>query len=354
MEVTIKGYDASSYVIEVGEDDTTETLRQKVASAAGLAEDSFYMGFGGKDEGDDITQLSAGDTVVITNITSAKKDDAMRALLTLGETRLTTQRLAQCLEDARLVHLLLQAEVTAVIHDGFLEDCPFQELDLSAVSYVTKVGDFFLRESCRATTVDLSGWNNVTHIGSAFLFSCTSLTTLDLSGWSSVTEIGHYFLRSCSALRTVDLSGWSNVSRIGDSFLNECFALTTLELSGWNNVTAIGHRFLYNCSALTELDLSGWGNVTQVGDCCFKECHALSTLRLSGWNNVAVVRLHFLSNCTSLTALDLSGWTDVLYVDTNFLSGCNLRTCSINVTGSSRVLLKRVRKARGKGGCVCM
>ena len=57
MEVVIKDCADNSYVIEVGVDDTTETMRQKVASAVGLAEDSFHMGFGGKDEGDDITQL---------------------------------------------------------------------------------------------------------------------------------------------------------------------------------------------------------------------------------------------------------------------------------------------------------
>ena len=66
MEVVIKDCADNSYVIEVGVDDTTETMRQKVASAVGLAEDSFHMGFGGKDEGDDITQLSAGDTIILT------------------------------------------------------------------------------------------------------------------------------------------------------------------------------------------------------------------------------------------------------------------------------------------------
>ena len=66
MDVTIKGCNGNSYVIEVGVDDTSETMRQKVASAVGLAEDSFHMGFGGKDEGDDITQLSAGDTIFLT------------------------------------------------------------------------------------------------------------------------------------------------------------------------------------------------------------------------------------------------------------------------------------------------
>ena len=66
MEVTVRGFDDNPYMIEVGEDDTTEKMRQKVACAVGLAEDSFHMGFGGKDEGEDITQLSAGDTIVLT------------------------------------------------------------------------------------------------------------------------------------------------------------------------------------------------------------------------------------------------------------------------------------------------
>ena len=66
MELTIKDCADNLYVIEVGVDDTTEEMRQKVASAAGLAEDSFHMGFGGKEEGEDMTQLSAGDTIILT------------------------------------------------------------------------------------------------------------------------------------------------------------------------------------------------------------------------------------------------------------------------------------------------
>ena len=47
----------------MGEDDTVEGLRRKVASAMGLPEDSFCMSFGDEalGEGADMTQLSAGD-----------------------------------------------------------------------------------------------------------------------------------------------------------------------------------------------------------------------------------------------------------------------------------------------------
>ena len=89
MEVVIKDCADNSYVIEVGVDDTTETMRQKVASAVGLAEDSFHMGFGGKEEGDDITQLSAGDTIILTE---TKKVEARAALHALGED-ITAERL---------------------------------------------------------------------------------------------------------------------------------------------------------------------------------------------------------------------------------------------------------------------
>ena len=74
MQLTVQGFGKTEYEIEVGEDDTTETMRQKVASAAGLAEDSFHMGFGGKDEGEDITELSAGDTIILTKTQKVRWD----------------------------------------------------------------------------------------------------------------------------------------------------------------------------------------------------------------------------------------------------------------------------------------
>ena len=129
MEVTVRGFDDNSYVIEVGEDDTTETMRQKVASAAGLAEDSFHMGFGGKDEGEDITQLSAGDTIVLTK--TSMKYAAIAALHALGETDLTPERLKK-VEDPEVACLLLQAEVATVIPNRFLVGGSLTRLDLSA------------------------------------------------------------------------------------------------------------------------------------------------------------------------------------------------------------------------------
>ena len=68
MDLTIKGLNGVKHAVEVGEDDTVEGLRRKVATAMGLPEDGFCMSFGGEamGEGADMTQLSAGDTIILT------------------------------------------------------------------------------------------------------------------------------------------------------------------------------------------------------------------------------------------------------------------------------------------------
>ena len=77
MDLTIKGLNGVKDTVELGEDDTPAVMRRKVASAVGLPEDGFVMSFGGVavDEGYDMTQLSAGDTVVLTKV---KKQGWMR------------------------------------------------------------------------------------------------------------------------------------------------------------------------------------------------------------------------------------------------------------------------------------
>ena len=73
MELNIEGFGGRTYVVDVDVDDTAKDLQQKVATAAGFAEDTFGMDFGGNGEGEDIniTALSAGDTVVLTQTQKA-------------------------------------------------------------------------------------------------------------------------------------------------------------------------------------------------------------------------------------------------------------------------------------------
>ena len=291
MEVTIKGCNGNSYVIEVGVDDTSETMRQKVASAAGLAEDSFHMGFGGKDEGDDITQLSAGDTIILTH---TKKFEARAALHALGED-ITAERL-KTVEDPEVACLLLQAEVATVIPSGFLSGSSITRLDLSAVSCVTEIDYDFLHGCTTLTSLDLSGLTRLTRVGTRFLSDCSSLTSVDLSPFRNVTHISTRFLYNCSGLTEVDLSPLSNVTHIGTRFFYNCSGLTAVDLSPLSNVTHVGTSFLYNCRSITELDLSPLRNVTHMGELVHiptgNRDTSLRRIHLAGCSSVVSSRVH--------------------------------------------------------------
>ena len=201
MDVTIQGYDETKHVIEVGEDDTTEALRRKVATATGLAEDSFHMGFGGKEEGEDITELSAGDKVVLTKTT---KYEAIAALHALGETNITDERLKE-VTDPKVASLLLQAEVVTAIPDDFFGNSAVTCIGSSCVSIVDDIRDTSLPHC--DTILDLSKLPFVTAIGNWFLADCTMLSTVELSGMQAVTSIGNGFLSNCTMLSTVDFTG---------------------------------------------------------------------------------------------------------------------------------------------------
>ena len=317
MEVVIKDFADNSYVMDVGVDDTTETMRQKVASAVGLAEDSFHMGFGGKEEGDDITQLSAGDKIILTEM--KVKYQAIAALHALGETDITAERLSN-VRDPEVACLLLQAEVATVIPKQLLGGTSLTTLDLSAVSCVTEIESFFLQHCPALTSVDLSGLTSVTHIGNGFLYYCNALTAVDLSPLTNVTSIAGNFLVFCTSLTELDLSPLRNVTHIGGGFLGHCSSLTALNLTP--GVTQIGSEFLLACSSLTELDLSPLNNVTRI-------------------------EKSFLAFCSSLTELDLSPLSRVTHLDAlpaNRLT--SLR--SIHLAGCSSAVSSRVRECKLK------
>ena len=243
MDLTIKGWNGVKDTVELGEDDTPAVMRRKVASAVGLPEDGFVMSFGGEamDEGCDMTQLSAGDTVVLTKV---MKYEARAALHALGETDITAERL-ETVQNPEVACLLLQAEVATVIPHGFLGHASLTSLDLSAESVVTQIGELFLYECTSLTSIDLSGLIHVTHIGDCFLEGCSSLCELNLTPFSSVTQIGHSFLYECSSLRTLDLSPLSGVTQIEQSLshsesllFSQCTSLESIYLTGCSDVVS--------------------------------------------------------------------------------------------------------------------
>ena len=266
MDLNIKGFDTNQHTVEVGEDDTVEDLRRKVASAMGLPEDGFCMSFGDEPmgEGADMTQLSAGDTIILTK---TQKQEAIAELHALGVTDITAEKL-KSVRDPEVACLLLQAEVATVIPDGFLAHTSLTRLDLSAESIVTRIGVSFLAECTSLTGVNLSGLSNVTRVGNHFLLNCSSLTTLDLSPLSNVTSIKGSFLYGCKNLTSIDLSPLSNVTQVAPWFLAKCSSLTTLDLSPLRNVTSIGLNpftsttdFAAFCTSLTSIYLSGCSRV---------------------------------------------------------------------------------------------
>ena len=251
MELTVRTFGNRQYAIEVGEDDTTEKLREKVASATGLCEDDFHMEFGGE-EVEDITQLSAGDTVVLTEAKAkVKKYEAIAALHALGERDITAGRL-QVVRDAEVATLLLQAEVATVIPDYFFVSSAVTSIDFSNVSVVDVIGKGFLYYCASLTAVNLSGLSALTRIEDYFLYSCPSLTTVNLTGLRAVTTIGECFMYECTALTTVDLSSLRSVTTIGQRCMRKCTALTAVDMSGMSALTRIEDYFLFLCSALTS------------------------------------------------------------------------------------------------------
>ena len=351
MDVTIQGYDETEHVIEVGEDDTTEALRRKVATATGLAEDSFHMGFGGKEEGEDITELSAGDKVVLTKTT---KYEAIAALRVLGETDITDERLKK-VTDPKVASLLLQAEVVTAIPDSFFKgsavtcigsscvsivddirdtSLPHCDtiLDLPKLPFVTAIGRRFLSDCTMLSTVDLTDMQAVTSIGDYFLCDCTTLSTVDLTGMQAVTSIGNNFLRNCTTLSTVDLTGMQAVTSIGDNFLAGCTKLSSVDFTGMQAVTSIGNYFLVGCTKLSTVDLTGMQAVTSIGNNFLRNCTKLSTVDLTGMQAVTSIGEDFLRNCTTLSTVDLTGMQAVSSIGEDFL--CNCKTLStVHLTG---------------------
>ena len=305
MDLTIKDFDEKEHVVEVGVDDALGHLRLKVASAAGLQEDSFQMTFRGEvlREEEGIKELSAGDTIMLMRTT---KFAAIAALHALGETDLTKQRLAT-VEDPDVARLLLEAEVATVIPDDFLRNSALTRLDLSAVSVVTEIGGCFLFNCRQLTELDLSGLCNVTVIGGYFICFTERLESINLSGFGSVTEIGVGFLGR-SALRTVDLSVFRRVTVIEEAFLGYCEHLTSVDLSGLSNVTEIGDQFLHSCSALKRVCLSGLRSVVTIGEDFFGHCSSLQVVDgLSALSGVRSIEEGFFSSSSKLTRMDASG-----------------------------------------------
>ena len=346
MDLNVSSFSDETYVIEMGADDTAEDMRRKVASAVGLPEDSFGMSFGDEamEEGADMTQLSAGDTIILTK---SKKFEAIAELHALGETDLSAQRLETVREPA-VACLLLQAEVATAIPDKFLRGSSLTRLDLSAVSTVTQVGNDFLEGCSSLTSIDISSLSRTVVLGDNFLRGCSSLTAIDLSSFNNLISIGDCFLHDCSSLATISLPSLSNITTIRGCFLSRCGSLTAVDLSSLHNVTHIGNYFLGRCTSVRSIDLSSLRMLRKVGNYFLFQCRSLTEVDVSSLCNVKALSGCFMQDCSSLTAIDLSPLHSVTNICESFLARCSSLT-EIDLSALHRVA--RVAQTRFLLGC---
>ena len=336
MEINIKGVDGQTYVVDVDVDDTAKDLRRKVATAAGFAEDSFGMIFGGNDEGEDITitALSAGDTVLLTQ-TQTKKQEAIAALRALGETDLTPKRLVR-VKDPKVVQLFLQAEVVTATPKSLLASTTLTGLDLSAPLAITAIGDCFLFQCSSLKSVDLSGLSNVTHVGNYFLADCAGLTSINFAGLSNVTSLGDSFLSNCRSLASINFAGLGGVTNLGSYFLRGCTSLTSIDFARLSSVTSLGDSFLSNCRSLTSINFAGLGEVTNLRNCFLRGCTSLTSIDFARLGRVTSLGYYFLRECKALTSIDFAGLGNVASLGHYFLCECKALT-SIDFAGLGRV-----------------
>ena len=338
MDVHVESFSCSTFVLELCAEDTLSTFRTRVASAAGLPEDGFHMSSGGEPmgEGYDVTQLSAGDTIVLAK---TRRYDAVAALHAMGETDITAARLRR-MDNPTVMTLLLQAGVTTTIPDYLSYHVRLTRLDLSTGSDLTSIGHEFLKESS-LTEIDLSGLYNVTKIGFGFL-SRTKVTRLDLSSLSGVTQLGRGFLSGCAELMEVDISPLQSVAQISCGCLKGCTALAKVVFSGQGRVEKVGHDFLAGCKRLTEVDLSALSDTKQIGSSFLSECRSLAKVDLTPLRYVKEVADYFLSDCTALTHIDLSPLSSVDKLGAHFLLQCKGLTV-ICLDGCSREMVRKAK-----------
>ena len=143
-------------------------------------------------------------------------------------------------------------------------------LNIPCCQNVTEIDDFFLQNCWALHDVEISdSFSKVTTIGENFMYGCLILQEIDLSFMTSLTTIGDYFLNESYLLSSLTLP--SGITTIKNYFLkNSLYQLKELDLSNLVSVANIGYGFLEYCDALETLslpikagtsvpDLAGWG-----------------------------------------------------------------------------------------------
>ena len=151
-----------------------------------------------------------------------------------------------------------------------------KQLELRGFKHLQTISHHFLFQS-RLTSIDLSPLSNVTKIGQYFMAYCNQLESIDLTPFSKVTEIGSTFLITCDALTTIDLSPLVSLREVGTCFLFSCKSITTINVT-LGSLQTVGAYFINSCLSLASVDLTSLINIKEVGNDFMVMCPSLSTV----------------------------------------------------------------------------
>lgn len=163
-----------------------------------------------------------------------------------------------------IIRLVEPYELPIDLKDRFLDQYNGNYVDLSPISNVSNVGEYFLYKAKNLKEINLSSFMNITVIPKCFIFKNESLISIDLSFFSEVTTIGSGFLADAKKLHTIDGIDFSKVEHIGSNFMVRTRGLNHLDLSSFYNVKHIDNAFMYN-SAIEHIDFSPLKSLNYIG-----------------------------------------------------------------------------------------
>ena len=226
------------------------------------------------------------------------------------------------------------------IGEYFLFGCDsLVAVDTSALKSVTSIDKGFLWECMKLESVDLCSFDKVTVISVGFLSLCKSLKDIsNMSGLSNVKKIGEYFLAGCDSLVSVDTSALKSVTSIDKGFLWECMKLESVDLCSFDKVTVISDGFLCKCESLKDIsNMSGLSNVKKIGEYFLAGCDSLVSVDTSALKSVTSIDKGFLLECKKLESVDLRSFDKITVISDEFLSWCESLKDISNMSGLSNV-----------------
>ena len=281
LEITYKGYDHYSGVVNIPEEVTYEGRKRKVTS---IGKNAFYL----CEELASVTipnsATSIGDEA-FWNCTSLTSVTIPNSVTSIGD-----YAFANC---SGLTSIKVESENS--VYDS-RNNC----------NAIIETASNILITGCMNTVIP----NSVTSIGrAAFIFcsgltsiiipnsviticerafcNCTSLTSVTIH--NSVTTIGDYAFAGCSGLTSVNIP--ISVTTIGDGAFLECTGLTSVTIP--NSVISIGNFSFEFCNNLTSVTIPN--SVTSIGGSAFYGCSGLTTV-ISGMENPCSINLFCFSD----------------------------------------------------------